>query len=368
MAIYFSEKFKQNRKARDLTQEQLAEIFHVSPQAISRWEIGATCPDIELLPSIASYFKITVDELLGVDKIRDKARIEEIDTEIRDKMAHGHIDDALEIARNAIREFPHEYKFQWLLSVSLSLKIESDKENEKNNHEAIAILERVLENSTDDDTRNQALYSLSQRYQKAGNKEKAVEMAKKLAYASGSRDIVLEQIYEGDELREHLKGNIANFTATLTRSIYQLAYSMYNLGSYERIKLLNKAIGIYDFIYENGDYGFGNFTLSLYYYELAENYYEVYAIDPALCCLEKAAQHAVDFDTLTDFKQHTSLAVQGLEKTGELWTNTHTNQCHTMLHRRLPHSFLPHGNEPIIKDDERFKAVVAKLEKHAKSE
>ena len=40
MAIYFSEKFKQNRKAKDHTQEQLAEIFHVSPQAISRWENG----------------------------------------------------------------------------------------------------------------------------------------------------------------------------------------------------------------------------------------------------------------------------------------------------------------------------------------
>jgi len=56
MAIYISEKLKQFRKARDLTQEQIAAVFNVSPQSVSRWETGATYPDMELLPSIASYF------------------------------------------------------------------------------------------------------------------------------------------------------------------------------------------------------------------------------------------------------------------------------------------------------------------------
>jgi transcriptional regulator with XRE-family HTH domain len=141
MAIYFSEKFKQNRKAKDLTQEQLAEIFHVSPQAVSRWETGATCPDIELLPSIASYFNITVDELLGVDKIKDKERIEEIEKEILEKWQSGYIDDVVEISRNAVREFPHEYKLQLRLAMSLEQKVESDEAKKKDNQlEAITIL------------------------------------------------------------------------------------------------------------------------------------------------------------------------------------------------------------------------------------
>ena len=130
MAIYFSEKFKQYRKAKDLTQEQLAEIFHVSPQAISRWEIGATCPDIELLPSIASFFKITVDELLGLDKIKDKERIEEIMKEVQNKWESGHINDTLEILRNAVREFPHEYVLQTSLALSLQQKATSQTDKE----------------------------------------------------------------------------------------------------------------------------------------------------------------------------------------------------------------------------------------------
>jgi transcriptional regulator with XRE-family HTH domain len=367
MAIYISEKLKQFRKARDLTQEQIADVFNVSPQSVSRWETGATYPDMELLPSIASYFNITVDELLGVDKIKDKERIEKIQNEVNEKWESGHINDAVEILRNAVREFPHEYVMQNSLALSLEQKAESetDEKMKKDNIlEAITICERILENSTDDIARTQALSNLSRCYKKAGDKEKAVNTAKKLGSATGSRDIVLTQIYEGDELREQLKQNISHFAASLAFNIYQLADSMYKLDSPERIKLINKAIGIFDIIYENGDYGFANLHLTLFYRELAKSYYNINDMNNALSCLEKAARYAVDFDTLTDFKRHTSLAVQGLGKTGMVIRNEQSkhNQCYGILH-----SDLPHDNFDLIKDDERYKAVIFKLEKHAKS-
>ena len=71
----FSEIFKALRKDKQLTQEQIAEIFGVSPQAISRWENAASYPDITLLPNIASYFETTVDDLLGVKKTVKKQKI-----------------------------------------------------------------------------------------------------------------------------------------------------------------------------------------------------------------------------------------------------------------------------------------------------
>ena len=51
-----------------MTQEQVAEIFGVSPQAISRWENATSYPEITQLPNIAAYFETTIDELLGVKK------------------------------------------------------------------------------------------------------------------------------------------------------------------------------------------------------------------------------------------------------------------------------------------------------------
>lgn len=73
--VGFSEIFRALRKERNRTQEQLAEVFGVSPQAISRWETASSYPDITQLPNIASYFEVTVDELLGIKKPVKKQKI-----------------------------------------------------------------------------------------------------------------------------------------------------------------------------------------------------------------------------------------------------------------------------------------------------
>ncbi len=58
-------KIYEKRKEKGFTQEALAEKLGVSPQAVSKWENDASCPDIALLPKIARLFEISVDELLS---------------------------------------------------------------------------------------------------------------------------------------------------------------------------------------------------------------------------------------------------------------------------------------------------------------
>ncbi|MGN1421554.1 MAG: helix-turn-helix domain-containing protein [Eubacterium sp.] len=55
------------RKEKGMTQEELAQMLGVSPQAVSKWENLTSCPDIALLPDIAEIFGVTVDELLRSD-------------------------------------------------------------------------------------------------------------------------------------------------------------------------------------------------------------------------------------------------------------------------------------------------------------
>ena len=74
--LQFKDKIKKLRKDKDMTQEQLAEYMRVSPQAVSRWETGTTCPDIFALPALAELFGITVDGLLGVDEKENKKKSE----------------------------------------------------------------------------------------------------------------------------------------------------------------------------------------------------------------------------------------------------------------------------------------------------
>ncbi len=59
------------RKRRGITQDSLAEHMGVSSQAVSKWENDLSCPDISLLPQLADYFSISIDELLRGNKGQD---------------------------------------------------------------------------------------------------------------------------------------------------------------------------------------------------------------------------------------------------------------------------------------------------------
>ncbi len=55
------------RKEKGITQEEAAQAFGVTNQAVSKWELGQSCPDISLLPEIAAYYGVSVDSLLGAE-------------------------------------------------------------------------------------------------------------------------------------------------------------------------------------------------------------------------------------------------------------------------------------------------------------
>ena len=66
--MIFAEKLKTLRKQKNISQEQLAEIIHVSRQAITKWESGNGIPDIENLLAISALFNESIDSLLSEEK------------------------------------------------------------------------------------------------------------------------------------------------------------------------------------------------------------------------------------------------------------------------------------------------------------
>ena len=60
------------RKAKGLTQQQLADMLHISFQAVSKWESGAAYPSIELLYALSHALGTTTDEILNAKDSEDK--------------------------------------------------------------------------------------------------------------------------------------------------------------------------------------------------------------------------------------------------------------------------------------------------------
>ena len=116
MKLNLGNQIRLNRRRMNLTQEQLAEKFGTSPQAISRWEIGATYPDIEMLPMIASFFETSVDALLGVTEEEKEKFCAELQQSFEVAVRAKDVQKTIEIMRE-IRRNLREYQHYWFLGL-----------------------------------------------------------------------------------------------------------------------------------------------------------------------------------------------------------------------------------------------------------
>ncbi|MCH7323775.1 helix-turn-helix domain-containing protein [Solibacillus sp. MA9] len=71
----FAAIFMQKRKQLNVTQEDIARYVGISRAAVSKWEKGQSYPDISLLPKLAAYFNVSIDDLLGYEPQMTEQRI-----------------------------------------------------------------------------------------------------------------------------------------------------------------------------------------------------------------------------------------------------------------------------------------------------
>jgi len=76
--INLGNKIRELRKKKGITQEGLASALNMSPQAISKWEMGTGYPDVAMLPVIAGYFGVSLDTLFDYDSEETEEKIRNI--------------------------------------------------------------------------------------------------------------------------------------------------------------------------------------------------------------------------------------------------------------------------------------------------
>ena len=95
-----SKNIKALRMQKGLTQKELADLLHVTSQAVSRWEKGDVEPSIDTISEMASIFEVTTDEIIGK---HDKKPKPEVVTEVKEKVVVEQGKPVLTICENCKR-------------------------------------------------------------------------------------------------------------------------------------------------------------------------------------------------------------------------------------------------------------------------
>ena len=98
-------KIRELRRAINLTQEQLAASLNISPQAVSKWEMGASYPDMTMIPTLAAFFKVSLDELFDFDVKNIDKEIEDIRLE-SNKYFWNNFEKAEQILLDGLKIYP----------------------------------------------------------------------------------------------------------------------------------------------------------------------------------------------------------------------------------------------------------------------
>lgn len=103
--LRISENITMLRRKKGKTQDELAEFLGVTKASVSKWETKQSYPDILLLPQIAAYFNISIDELIGYEPQLSSEQIVKCYQELASDFATEPFDEVVEKSRKMVNKY-----------------------------------------------------------------------------------------------------------------------------------------------------------------------------------------------------------------------------------------------------------------------
>ena len=315
MQLNIGTKIKELRRRDGRTQEALAEALGVTNQAVSRWESGGSYPDMEIVPAIANYFHVSIDELFGYNNERSK-KIDELADKI-DQMNFQNngedvnIDECIALARNALIEFPGNEKIMLCLASVLYnagyvrhgeyhlsdddgydvLDVETHRTYPEWK-EAISLYEKLLKTMENGEPRHRVIRELTQLYLNTGEHTRALEVIETAPDIYGAREILRAKAVDGKKRAEAYGAALLKIVRACSELMVSgVIANEKNISVAEKVQSLRGAIEIFDTICTDGNYGLHHSYIARVYTLLSLYLWLDGQKDEAFMALDSALLH-----------------------------------------------------------------------------
>ena len=381
MTICFGETLRRLRKEKSLTQEQLAARLNVSFQTISNWERDESWPDLSMLPVLASFFGITTDALLAVDKAANEQRIQDI-LDAYDAHKPNTSKEHMPALKAALADYPTDYRL-WVRYMEARLYNGGGGLNfpQKTSEEVRAIYENIDAHCTNDRIRMWAkrlfvmhLHGLAQPQLSLRNplepggplgkpelQEEAERILTEMPDLRACREHVATMVSLPGE--DHLRAVQSELASLLLMAAHAIGHhDVYGHAfpgeeatfacANEILYAMDIELRMFDLFYPDGDYGKNTF-LVIYDYGYRAFYSAILGnYDAAFDAMRRSMEHALAFDALPRVTTHTSPLFKGLAYDKITQDRGMAARMQELFGERYP---WPDG----FKDDTRFADVIA---------
>ena len=328
MKLTLGDKIKELRKRDGRKQEDLANALGVTNQAVSRWEANGGYPDMEMIPAIANYFGITIDELFGYENDRERkieAIISKVDSyNIKYNDDGNWVEECISILRDGLAEFPNNERLLITLADTLweagwrrhhgwlgydgegfiQYHYDTQKKNEYWT-ECIKVCEYLVDNTKNNHIFTQAIAILVPLHRNYGEFEKAISYARQMPKLQQSQEFLLTEATDGqleaEYIGEFLLESARQFSEQL---IFGLIADIRNFETDIPIEKVKGAIAIFDLICDDGNMGVHHDFVSKMFLYLSRLQWARGYRDDAFASLDNALEHAKKFERLFDLKEH----------------------------------------------------------------
>lgn len=224
------------RKEKGITQEELAKYIGISKASVSKWETGQSYPDITFLPQLATYFNISIDDLMGYEPQMSKEEICKLYNKLASDFTSKPYDDVLNNCRKIIKKYYACFPLLLQMGVLIFFHSNLSKDINKTTDliiEAKKLFIRVKKESNDLQLIKQAQYMEANCYIALRDSQAAIELLEDMNKPLLAIENLLAVSYQ-------MAGKINEAKSTLQIGIYQYVVSLFSLFPFYLMLCINE--------------------------------------------------------------------------------------------------------------------------------